>query len=96
VTQSIEELALKYQETGDASIFELITKNGDIEKITWKFARERVWGYDMEDLRQELLLELEKACLQYNGKNKLSTLFWSFAKRRIYASPIIGVSQKKS
>jgi RNA polymerase sigma factor (sigma-70 family) len=80
----LEELALEYQQTGDEQTFERIISNQFISSILWEFSKRKVWGMDTDDLRQELLIELEKACRNYNGNNKISTLFWRYAERRIY------------
>ena len=44
-----------------------------------------VYGYEFDDLYQELMTELYNCCTGYNGTGKLSTMFSTYADRRIYA-----------
>lgn len=78
---TVEQLVIGYQE-GRVNFDEIVGMMGGL--LTVK-SKEPVFGYDFDDLRQELLIELLNCCNNYNGQGKLSTMFCTYADRRIYA-----------
>lgn len=77
-----EELSREYQRDNREETFNQIVYNMD--GLLKQLANNRVLGMDFEDVYSEMLLELHKAVLAYNGTGKLSTLFVTYGKRRIF------------
>lgn len=79
---STEELVKQYQLTNGERYFNQIVYNMD--KLVRKLANQEVWGMDFDDIYSELLLELHNAIMNYNGEGKLTTVFTTYATRRIF------------
>ena len=79
--KTVEQLVLDFQ--GGADTFNDIVDR--FEGMVISKAKSIVFGHDFDDVKQELLIELHKCCLNYNGTGKLSTMFVTYADRRLYA-----------